>query len=80
MQGNEVEDADGVICEDVLKLLWDRWKSLQKFQSTPFKLETDPKVIAYCQSLHFIDNEEVLYQMSLNTQPSIFFTVYTCVK
>ena len=45
---------------------------IQKYQAIPYRLSVDKTAMAYLSSLHYIDNDEKLYELSYVLFPIIF--------
>lgn len=71
-QGNSVYGADDNINFDLFRQLFERAKFVQKFQAVAYKLPTDPAIMNFLNHLHYIEDDDILYQMSINTQPSMW--------
>lgn len=71
-----------------MRLLGDRAESIRKYQIAPYKFTPDPvlplpylesdfvkAIVALMKNLYYIEDDEVLYKLSLQSQPSMWVNV-----
>eukprot|EP01114_Cavostelium_apophysatum_P016077 TRINITY_DN4514_c0_g1_i1.p1 TRINITY_DN4514_c0_g1~~TRINITY_DN4514_c0_g1_i1.p1 ORF type:complete len:1126 (-),score=268.47 TRINITY_DN4514_c0_g1_i1:44-3421(-) len=68
---------DNHINADAVNLLGERAEHIHKYQSVPYKLDTLPEIDTFLKNFRYIDDEEVLFQMSLKAEPSMWVKLLT---
>ncbi|KAL6048074.1 Ras guanine nucleotide exchange factor bud5 [Balamuthia mandrillaris] len=62
--------SDGTINAALLLDYWHQIKKVRQYQSNHYSFQRDHAAYEYLKSLAFMDNEDVLYALSLSSQPS----------
>jgi len=61
---------NGKINFELFRLFGERLEFVRQFQQIPYSLSAEPKIVQFMNELYFIDDDDLLYSLSLKAQPN----------
>eukprot|EP01119_Soliformovum_irregulare_P013759 TRINITY_DN3698_c0_g1_i3.p1 TRINITY_DN3698_c0_g1~~TRINITY_DN3698_c0_g1_i3.p1 ORF type:complete len:1112 (-),score=332.45 TRINITY_DN3698_c0_g1_i3:220-3486(-) len=77
-QGNAVfhpEKPNVQVNLELMRQFGERMSEIRRFQSVPHRVEPNQNVLQFLSHLHYIEDDDFLYQLSLQAQPSMWVNV-----